>query len=164
MSFSSRTGSVFIPATLTRKKHGPAPGWEQLLEHQAKPFWGSLTDWSWREMSLGATGFKLLKSQREVIGVGGLALFSPNRCRGTAPFPIVHGFNPPDFPAIRFQLFNNGFPILRHPSMQWNVAEGSNSEKRYRPPRRMPRWPVVPPRTRTSWTGSVCVSNFTHCS
>ncbi len=61
-----------------------------------------------------ATGFKLLEGQSNVIGVSGMAFFSTNRRSRPAAFPVVHGLSPADLPATRFQLFNNGFPILRH--------------------------------------------------
>ncbi len=58
--------------------------------------------------------FKLLKSQRNVIGVDGMSFLSPDGGSRPASLSIVHGLSPADLPAIRFQLFNNGFPILRH--------------------------------------------------
>jgi len=57
---------------------------------------------------------KALKSQRNIVGMGGMAFFAANRRNGPTAFPIVHGFGPSDFPTISLQLFNNGFPVLPH--------------------------------------------------
>jgi len=58
--------------------------------------------------------FKLLKGKRNVIGVYGMSFLSPDGGSRPASFSVVHGLSPADLPAIRFQLFNNGFPIFRH--------------------------------------------------
>ncbi|OJV03542.1 MAG: hypothetical protein BGO12_10055 [Verrucomicrobia bacterium 61-8] len=43
-----------------------------------------------------------------------MALLSPDRGCRPPGFPILYGLHPTDLPAVRFQLFNNGFPIFRH--------------------------------------------------
>lgn len=54
---------------------------------------------------ISATGFQLLKSQSDVIGVDGMALFSSaSGCRPSG-FSALRGFDPAHIPALGFELF-----------------------------------------------------------
>lgn len=73
--------------------------------------------------------FKLLKGQCNVVGVGRMALLSPDRGCRPPGFPILYGLHPTDLPAVRLQLGHDCFPILRHLQIEAELNKGMQLPK-----------------------------------